>query len=244
MSTMTPWVLAGTTFLASSVEFIEAATIVLAVAVTQGWRAAIGGTIAATLVLAALVAVGTPILTNAANLQRLELIVGPFLILFGINWLRKAVWRYAGRKALHDEDAIYRREVEHLSARREERYGFAVAFQGVFVEGLEVAVIVVTFAASTPALVAWSAGGAIVALIAVALATVALRTPFSRVPENLLKGVVGVMLLSLGTFWTGEGTGIVWPLEDAMLFVLIAGYAILSLVLIAVQRKTFYARSH
>ncbi len=240
---MNPWVLAGTTFFASAVEFIEAATIVLAVAVTQGWRSAIGGTVAATIVLAVLVAVGTPILMNAVDLQRLELIVGPFLILFGIGWLRKSVWRYAGRKALHDEDAIYRREVEHLSARREERYGFAVAFQGVFVEGLEVAVIVVTFAASTPALVAWSTGGAIVALAVVVIATIALRAPFSRVPENLLKGIVGVMLLSLGTFWTGEGTGITWPLEDATLFAFIAGYALLSLTLVAGQRKLFNART-
>jgi Ca2+/H+ antiporter, TMEM165/GDT1 family len=240
---MTPWVLAGTTFFASGVEFIEAATIVLAVAVTQGWRSAIGGTIAATVALFVLVAIGTPILMNAVDLQRLELIVGPFLILFGIGWLRKAVWRYAGRKALHDEDAIFRREVEHLSARREERYGFAVAFQGVFVEGLEVAVIVATFAASTPALIAWSTGGAIIALAAVVIATIALRTPFSKVPENLLKGVVGVMLLSLGTFWTGEGAHITWPLEDATLFAFIAGYAILSLVLVAVQRKLFHARS-
>lgn len=240
---MTPWVLAGTTFFASSVEFIEAATIVLAVAVTQGWRSAIGGTIAATVALVVLVAAGTPILMNAVDLQRLELIVGPFLILFGIGWLRKAVWRYAGRKALHDEAAIFRREVAHLSARREERYGFAVAFQGVFVEGLEVAVIVVTFAASTPALIAWSTGGALIALALVVAATVALRTPFSRVPENLLKGGVGVMLLSLGTFWTGEGARIVWPLEDAMLFAFIAGYAMLGLVLIALQRKLFNARS-
>lgn len=239
---MSPWVLAGTTFFASAVEFIEAATIVLAVAVTQGWRSAIGGTIAATVALIALVAVGTPILMSAVDLQRLELIVGPFLILFGIAWLRKAVWRYAGRKALHDEDAIYQREVAHLSTRREERYGFAVAFQGVFVEGLEVAVIVVTFAASTPALIAWSTGGAIVALAVVVVATVALRAPFSRVPENLLKGIVGVMLLSLGTFWTGEGARIVWPLEDATLFAFIAGYAILSIVLVAVQRKLFDAR--
>lgn len=240
---MTPWVLAGTTFFASSVEFIEAATIVLAVAVTQGWRSAIGGTVAATVALIVLVAVGTPILMNAVDLQRLELIVGPFLILFGIGWLRKAVWRYAGRKALHDEDAIFQREVEHLSARREERYGFAVAFQGVFVEGLEVAVIVVTFAASTPALVAWSTGGALIALALVVIATVALRTPFSRVPENLLKGGVGVMLLSLGTFWTGEGASIVWPLEDATLFAFIGGYALLGLALIALQRKLFNARS-
>jgi uncharacterized membrane protein len=240
---MSPWILAGTTFFASAVEFVEAATIVLAVAVTQGWRPALRGTIAATVALIVLVAVGTPILMNAVDLQRLEIIVGPFLILFGINWLRKAVWRYAGRKALHDEVAIYRREVEKLSARREERYGFAVAFQGVFVEGLEVAVIVVTFAASTPALVAWSVSGALIALLVVILATIALRAPFSKVPENLLKGGVGVMLLSLGTFWTGEGAHIAWPLEDATLFAFIGGFAILGLVLVAVQRSVYRARA-
>lgn len=240
---MTPWLLAGTTFLASAVEFIEAATIVLAVAVTQGWRTAIYGTLAATAALVVFVAVGTPILMNSLELRRLELIVGPFLLLFGMAWLRKAVWRYAGRKSMHDEAAIFRREVARLSASRETRAGFAVAFQGVFVEGLEVAVIVVTFAASTPALIAWSTGGALVALLAVVVATFVLRAPFSRVPENLLKGGVGVMLLSLGTFWTGEGAHLVWPLGDATLFAFIAGYAILGLVLIAVQRNVFHARS-
>lgn len=239
---MTPWLLAGTTFLASAVEFVEAATIVLAVAVTQGWRPAIWGTVAAGAALAVFVGIGTPILMNSLELRRLELIVGPFLILFGIAWLRKAVWRYAGRKSMHDEEAIFRREVARLSATHEARTGFAVAFQGVFVEGLEVAVIVVTFAASSPALVAWSAGGALLALLAVAVATVMLRAPFSRVPENLLKGGVGVMLLSLGTFWTGEGTFLVWPLGDATLFALIAGYAMLGLLLVAVQRRLFYAR--
>lgn len=238
---MTPWLLAGTTFLASAVEFVEAATIVLAVAVTQGWRVAIGGTVAAAIALAAFVAVGAPILTNALSLERLELIVGPFLILFGIAWLRKAVWRYAGRKAMHDEDAIFAREVEELRA-HEQRHGFAVAFQGVFVEGLEVAVIVVTFAASTPALVAWSTGGAILALIVVTLAAVALRAPFSRVPENLLKAVVGVMLLSLGTFWTGEGAHLVWQWGDGTLFALIGGYVLLAALLIAVQRGLKDAR--
>lgn len=240
---MNPWLLAGTTFLASTVEFIEAATIVLAVAVTQGWRAAIAGTLWATAALVVLVAVGTPILMNALELRRLELVVGPFLMLFGIAWLRKAVWRYAGRKAMHDEAAIFRKEVERLRTAHEARTGFAVAFQGVFVEGLEVAVIVVTFAASTPKLIAWSAGGALVALAAVVIATIALRTPFSQVPENLLKGGVGVMLLSLGTFWTGEGAQLTWPLGDAMLFTFVGSYAILGLLLVAAQRRMFHAHS-
>lgn len=239
---MTPWLLAGTTFLASAVEFVEAATIVLAVAVTQGWRVAINGTIAATVALTVFVGVGTPVLMNALELRRLELIVGPFLMLFGIAWLRKSVWRYAGRKSMHDEAAIFRHEVERLRA-REARTGFAAAFQGVFVEGLEVAVIVVTFAASTPSLVAWSTGGALLALLVVVIATIVFRTPFSRVPENLLKSAVGVMLLSLGTFWSGEGAGIVWPLQDATLFTFVGGYALLAVVVLAIQRSAFHAHA-
>jgi uncharacterized membrane protein len=239
---MTPWLLSGTTFLASAVEFVEAATIVLAVAVTQGWRVAVGGTIAALIALGIFVGAGAPILTNALSLERLELIVGPFLLLFGIAWLRKAVWRYAGRKSMHDEAAIYAREVQSLRA-HERRHGFAVAFQGVFVEGLEVAVIVVTFGASTPALIDWSVGGALIAFVVVTLAAIALRAPFSRVPENLLKGVVGVMLLSLGTFWTGEGAHLNWWLGDDTLFVFIAGYVALAFLLVLVQRPVRHARA-
>jgi Ca2+/H+ antiporter, TMEM165/GDT1 family len=233
---MTPLVLAGTTFVASAVEFVEAATIVLAVAVTHGWRTALGGTFAAALLLALLTGAGSPVLRNAVSLQHIELVVGPFLVLFGIAWLRKAVWRYAGRKAMHDETEIYAREVAHLRAEGA-GHGFAVAFQGVFVEGLEVAVIVVTFAATAPALIAWSAGGAAAAFVVVAIAACALRAPFSKVPENLLKAVVGVMLLSLGTYWTGEGLGIVWLLGDASFFVFAAGFALLAALLVIVRRE-------
>ncbi|HEY5426610.1 MAG TPA: hypothetical protein VIJ77_08685, partial [Candidatus Tumulicola sp.] len=177
---MTGWVLAGTTFVASSVEFVEAATIVLAVGYAQGWRAALLGTIWAAAALGAIVAVFGPLIGNAASLARIQLVVGPFLILFGIAWLRKAVWRYAGRKSMHDEQAIYDREFARLRANREGRLGFAVAFQGVFVEGLEVAVIVVTFGAASASALAWSTGGAALAFAAVAIAALALHKPFAR----------------------------------------------------------------
>jgi Ca2+/H+ antiporter, TMEM165/GDT1 family len=232
---MNPWVLATTTFAASAVEFVEAATIVMAVGVTQGWRAALGGTALASFALLVLVALGSPVLMNASSLDRLELIVGPFLVLFGIGWLRKAVWRYAGRKAMHDEDAIYAREVANLRD-RDVRGGFAVAFGGVFVEGLEVAVIVVTFAASAPALVAWSAGGALAAFALVVAAALALRAPFSRVPENALKALVGVMLLALGTFWTGEGLHVVWWYGDATFATLALGAFALAALLTMMLR--------
>lgn len=234
---MNPWVLAGTTFFASAVEFVEAATIVLAVGFTQGWRAALTGTLWATLTLAAIVAFFGPLLANIASLHRIEVVVGPLLILYGIGWLRKAVWRYAGRKALRDEQSNYAQQVSRLQADREHRLGFATAYQGVFVEGLEVAVIVVTFSASAPHAVGWSVGGAVVALLAVVAVAVLLRVPFSRVPENALKALVGTMLLSLGTFWAGEGLGLAWWLGDATLFAFAALYAATALALVALQRR-------
>jgi len=230
------WILAGTCAIASTVEFVEAATIVLAVGFTQGWRAALSGTLWATLALGLLVGLFGPLLANLASVHHIEVFVGPFLIVYGIGWLRKAVWRYSGRKALRDEQANYDREVTRLRADREHRMGFATAFQGVFVEGLEVAVIVVTFAASRPGSIAWAAGGAAVALAAVLVAAIALHKPFSRVPENALKATVGIMLLSLGTLWAGEGLGLTWWLGDSTLFALVPFYLLISLALVALSR--------
>jgi Ca2+/H+ antiporter, TMEM165/GDT1 family len=232
---VTPWVLAGTTFAASAVEFVEAATIVLAVGVTHGWRTAIGGASVASLALFALVASGAPILMNAASLDWFELIVGPFLMLFGFAWLRKAVLRYAGRKAMHDENAIFARNVAALRS-RENRAGFTVAFQGVFVEGVEVAVIVVTFSAPAPSLIAWSVGGALAAFAIVGAAAVALRAPFSRVPENALKALVGIMLLALGTLWTGEGMHIAWSFGEWTLALLAAIICAIACIATAILR--------
>jgi uncharacterized membrane protein len=234
---MNGWVLAGTTFLASSVEFVEAATIVLAVGYAQGWRAALLGTVWAAVALAAIVGIFGPLIGNAASLSRIQLVVGPFLILFGIAWLRKAVWRYAGRKSMRDEQAIYDRELARLEADREGRLGFAVALQGVFVEGLEVAVIVVTFGAASANALVWSASGAAIALALVTVASVVLHKPFARVPENALKALVGVMLFALGTFWTGEALGIAWWAGDATLFAIAGVYAAAAALATAALRK-------
>jgi len=234
---MNGWVLGGTTFLASAVEMVEAATIVLAVGITQGWRTALTGAAWALLALGVIVAILGPVLARQGAITWLELIVGPFMILFGIAWLRKAIWRAAGRKAMHDEQAIFDREVAALQNARDNRVGFATSFQGVFVEGLEVAVIVVTFAATQPLLLGWSIGGAVVAAVVVGLAAVALRAPFAKVPENAIKAVVGIMLLSLGTFWTGEGLGLVWIAGDNTLFGIIAMYVACALGLVLGTKK-------
>jgi len=229
-----PLALAATTFAISAVEFVEAATIVLAVGVTAGWRGALGGAAAATLALIALVAVGSPLLVDAAGLAHIELIAGPFAVLFGAWWLRKPILRYAGRVPMRDERAVYAREVARL--RGEQVQGLAVSFQGVFTEGLEVVIVVVTVAAANPSMIAWSIGGALLAFAVVTLAAVALRAPFSRIPENALKSFVGVMLLSLGTFWSGEGAGVAWWWGDATLAALIALYALLLAACVTVLR--------
>jgi len=232
------WLLAGTTFVACGVEAVEAATIVLAVAVANGWKPALGGTLLAALALGVATTLGAPLLANAASLAWVELAVGLFLVYFGFTWLRKAVLRYAGRKALHDEAAIFDSELAMLRERHEARFGFAVAFQGVFTEGLEVAIIVVTFAASSPQNYPWSLAGALAAIAVVTVAAFALHAPLTRVPENALKSVVGVMLVSLGTFWTGEGLHVRWWLGDTAIFVFIAAYAALAALATLVLRRS------
>ncbi len=238
---MSPLALAGTTFAASAVECVEAATIVFAVGVTSGWRAALGGTIAAMVVLIAIVGLGSPLLANAASVRFIEAIAGVFMLILGARWMRKVVLRYAGRIPMHDESAIYEREVARL--RGEDVQGFAVAFQGVFIEGLEVAIIVVTFAATSPGLGQWSWGGALAAFVVVTIAAIALRAPFSRVPENLLKAIVSVMLLSFGAFFTGEGLGMRWPWGDATLLALIILVTLVACVLVFTVHKIAPAKT-
>jgi uncharacterized membrane protein len=239
---MNAWVLAGTTFVASAVEFIEAATIVMAVGYAQSWRAAFAGTVAATAVLGLLVAAFGSLIASAAALRWIELLFGPFLIYFGFGWVRKAVLRFSGRKAMRDEAAAYDREFAKLAAEKERGRGFAVAFQGVFVEGLEVVIIVVTFAASSARAIVWSAGGALAALVAIGASAFALRKPFARVPENALKGAVGTMLTSLGTFWTGEGLGWKWWGDDAAIFAIAGAYALIAAAVTLTLKKSVPAR--
>ncbi|MBV8726619.1 MAG: hypothetical protein JO233_02445 [Candidatus Eremiobacteraeota bacterium] len=232
-----PLLLAGTAFVASAVEAVEAVTIVLAVGYTQGWASALRGAAWACAALAAIIVVTGPALVHFVPLGALQLVIGLFLILFGFTWLRKAIWRACGRKALHDESAIFAREVEALKGAGEERIGFVTSFNGVLVEGLEIAIIVVTLGAAAGGSFAWASIGAAAAALAVIGIAIVLRRPFSRVPENLMKFVVGIMLLSFGTYWAGEGVGIDWPFRDAALLGIIAIYGLLSAALVALLRR-------
>ncbi len=224
-------------FLASLVEFVEAFTIVLAVGVSRSWRAAVAGAVAATALLAALVVGFGPTLLDRVDEHVLLLVIGVLLLLFGSRWLRKAILRSAGHIPLHDEAAAFDAEVDALGrtgqARRFDWAGFAVSFKGVFLEGMEVAFIVLTLGA-TGAGYGPPAVGAIAALLLVGTAGAALRRPLTRVPENTLKFGVGAMLLTFGTYWTAEGLGVEWPGGPAALGYLLAITVVLALL--AVRR--------
>jgi uncharacterized membrane protein len=231
-------------FLACAVEAVEAVTIVLAAGTARDWRSAATGTGAALAALAVIVAVAGPAV-SAIPLHGLRLFIGALLLVFGLQWLRKAILRASGHKALHDEDRLY---AEHLaeaaagqpggrSALVPDWYGFTLAFKGVLLEGLEVVFIVLTFGSNARDIpVAVLAAAA--AVVLVAAAGLAVRAPLARVPENTLKFVVGIMLTSFGMLWGAEGAGARWPGSDAALLVLIPAVAAGAAALTAVLRRS------
>ena len=238
---MTAGFLVLSAFLASAVEFVEALTIVLASGVARGWRSSLTGVAAATVVLAAIVAALGPALT-VIPIDALRLVVGSLLLVFGLQWLRKAILRSSGFKALHDEDEIYARQLrEAETAPRDERaridwYGFTLSFKGVFLEGLEVAFIVLTFG-STQGSIPLAAGGAAAAIVLVTAVGVLVRAPLARVPENTMKFAVGIMLTTFGIFWSTEGAGGHWPGGDAAILGVLAFVVLWSAALVAMLRR-------
>jgi uncharacterized membrane protein len=227
--------LAVSVFLACAVEAVEALTIVMAVGNTRSWPSALSGVGAATAALAAIVlALGSAL--KALPIDALRLTIGALLLAFGLQWLRKAVLRAAGLKALHDERGTYEHEISAARAAGAARpgwdaYSFAIAGKGVLLEGLEVALIVVTFGSNQHRL-ALAAGAAGAAVAAVVAAGFAVRAPLARVPENTMKFAVGVMLCSYGIFFAAEGAGVRWPGGEAILLAIIP--ALLGLALLAV----------
>ncbi len=236
-------------FLASAVEMVEALTIVLAAGLTRGWRSSLFGVAAATLALGVIVAALGPALT-LVPLNDLRLVVGALLLVFGLQWLRKAILRASGYKSLHDEDAIFARELrEAETAPRDERagldwYGFTLSFKGVFLEGLEVAFIVLTFG-STQGSIPLAAAGAAAAIFLVALVGVLARAPLARVPENAMKFAVGIMLTTFGIFWSAEGAGAHWPGGEIAILGVLAFVSLWSLALVSLlrQRRTRWANA-
>ncbi|HVB73435.1 MAG TPA: hypothetical protein VNE38_07745 [Ktedonobacteraceae bacterium] len=242
------WAIASAAFLASAVEFVEAFTIVLVVGVTINWRSSLVGAFAAAATLAVIVATLGVAIVQLVPIDALRLFVGIILILFGLKWLKKSILRYSGLKALHDEEAIFEEKMAEIRARGEtiaprlQPFGVALAYKAVLLEGLEVAFIVITFGgsiskAATSNGIASAAIGAAIAGILVILAGLLVKAPLTRVPENTLKFVVGIMLTSFGTFWAGEGFRYDWPLSDAFIPILAAIFLLASYLLVTFLKQ-------
>jgi len=217
----------GTAFAASLVECVEALTIVLAVSSVSGWRSGLLGAASGALFLAAMVALAGGALVRVP-LNDLHIVVGVVLLLFGFSWLRKAVLRTAGMKAHRDEAAIYSRQIDEMrsninasSADRLDPLAMLAAFKAVVIEGVEVVLIVVAVGRVTGALVSAAMGASTAAIVVIALG-IAVHRPLTRVPENALKFGVGVVIVSFGIFWLGEGLGVPWPGGDLAVLAIIA----------------------
>ena len=253
MHTSSTLVLVVAVFAASLVEMVEALTIVVASGVSRGWRPALEGAAAALAVLGVLVlAVGVPLI-RYIPIDTLRVVVGALLLVLGLSWLRKAILRASGHKDPHDEDKIFAATVAELQAeeaeeaeeaaevpeaglgtdaptgatarRRHDGVGFAVAFKGVFLEGTEVVLIVVSLGAAQHRL-GLAALAAAAAAVLVAVVGLVVARQLSEVPENTIKTVVGVMLTSFGVFWLGEGAGVHWPGGDLAIPVLVGFFVV------------------
>jgi uncharacterized membrane protein len=234
-------------FLASLVEAVEALTIILAVGVTRQWRSAIYGALAGLAVLTVIILIFGTAIVLFVPLNGLRIVIGSLLLIYGLQWTTKAILRASGAKAIHDEDLIYAREVKRL---REEApvpatgldgVSFAVSFKGVLLEGLEVAFIVITFGTSAGRL-GEATLGAVVAIALVIAVGVFVHRPLSRVPENGLKFAVGLMLITFGTFWAGEGIGVDWPAGDVTVLILLVAYAAACLAAVWASRRLLDTR--
>jgi uncharacterized membrane protein len=239
------WAIVIAAFLASAVEFAEAFTLVLVARITTNWRSALLGALAAVATLAVIVATLGVALVTLIPLDVLRFVIGFLLLLFGLKWLKNAIQRYSGLKFLHDEEAIYAARVAEARARGEPvktglaPFGVLLSYKSVLLEGLEVAFIVISFGGSgangigTAALGAAAAGPLVIGVGAL------VQAPLQRIPENTLKFIVGIMLTTFGTFWSGESFGITWPFSDLFLLLLAALYLVASALLITAikQRK-------
>ena len=250
MGSSAVWGLAIATFVASVVEVVEAMTIVLAMGMTRSWRSALAGTAAALIALVAFTAAAGYALTTWLPESAMQLTIGTLLLIFGLQWLRKAVLRSSGRKALHDEAEEFQAQSAAAHQAGEQRrfgldwFSFVVSFKGVFLEGVEVVFIVITFglsAGNMPVAILGASAAAVLVLIFGAVA----HGPLTRVPENTLKYGVGLLLATFGTYWAIEGLGVVspdseslhWPGGDLALIALLVGWFLLSRALVKALRR-------
>ena len=223
-----------TTFLASTVEAIEMVTIVVGVGATRGWRSTLIGAAAGFAILAVIVAVMGAALT-AIPIEPLRVVVGALLLLFGLQWFRKGIARVAanGLAGYHGREP----EDERGPRTGVDWTAFVLSFKGVLLEGLEVALIVVSFGASAGQLGTTIFAGA-AAVVVIGAIGLAINPLVSRIPRSLLQLVVGTMLTSFGTFWALEGLGVTWPQSDLDIVALLTFNALAALAFIGLERRT------
>ena len=214
---------------AAGVEMLEALAIVLAVGVARGFRDAGLGALAAVIGVVLICLALGPALLNGADLHVLRVIVGSFLLLFGLEWLRKGILRMAGvrKRSSSYEEFVEERDALGGATARAAGPDWAarlVAFKGVFLEGLEVGLIVLALGGS-PGHLAPALLGTAVAFVLVIGVGAMVHRPLRRVPETELKLGVGIALTSFGTFFAAEGLGVDWPLGDLALLYLAAIFA-------------------
>jgi uncharacterized membrane protein len=244
------WGLLTSSFLASFVECTEALTIVLAMGLTRGWRAAIAGMVSGLAALVVFTVAAGYALASWLPTSALQLVIGTLLLIFGLQWMRKAILRSAGLKSMHDEEAIYAEQADAARSAPSstimgvDAFGFIVSAKGVFLEGVEVVFIVLTFGLNAGNVPLAATGGVAAALVVTTLGLLVHR-PLASIPENTLKYIVGLMLVSFGTFWSLEGLGIFtssgksldWPGADWAILGLLVFWIVWSRVLIGWLRS-------
>src|SRR3954452_7829948 len=225
---------------AVGIEMLEALAIVLAVGVARRFSDALLGAEAAILAAGLLCRALVPALLADADLHFLRVLIGCLLLLFGLEWLRKGVLRMAGQRRRSSSYEEFVEERDELLAADEIIDGpdwaaRLVAFKGVFLEGLEVGLIVLALGGApgklTPALV-----GTGIALVLVTGIGLVLHEPLRRLPETQLKLAVGIALTSFGTFFAAEGLRVEWPFGDVALLSLATIYA--ALAWLAIRRMS------
>jgi uncharacterized membrane protein len=219
---------------AVAVELLESLAIVLAVGATRRWTDALIGAAAAAVACLMLAVLLGPVLLEQLSEDTLHLVIGTLLLLFGLEWLRKGTLRLAGRRKRSSSVREYEEQVEELehtsvAAAGPDWAARVVAFKGVFIEGVEIVLIVVALGGGSegPAPVVI---GTLAAVLLVCGAGVWLRAPLARVPETELKYGVGVLLTSFGVFFAGEGIGADWPGGDLALVYLCVWFALVTQV--------------
>ena len=223
-----------TTFLASAVEAIEMVTIVVGVGATRGWRSTLIGAASGFGVLAVVVVVAGAALQHVP-IGALRLIVGALLLVFGLQWFRKGIMRVAARGLAGMKEMEFD-AAERWQSDAMDWTAFVLSFKGVVLEGLEIAIIVVSFGANANQLGVAAVGG-IAAVVIIGGVGLAIHHVVNRIPRSLLQLLVGVMLTTFGTFWSLEGLGITWPAGDGAILGLLVLYALTGAIYITLERQ-------